>query len=122
MLSGNTWGLKFNQNKTINGEEYYNLIRHKCVPELKQINGGSLDGMWFQQDGAKVHRTTKVLKYLDGQFGERMDSIKGQDWPARSPDLNPLDFFAWDYIKSRVFRPKPVTNEIMKLVNYGTRI
>jgi hypothetical protein len=24
-------------------------------------------------------------------------------WPARSPDLNPLDFFLWGCMKSRVY-------------------
>ncbi|PSN32148.1 hypothetical protein C0J52_23854, partial [Blattella germanica] len=24
-------------------------------------------------------------------------------WPARSPDLNPLDYFLWGYLKSLVF-------------------
>ena len=28
--------------------------------------------MNWQQDGAKVHRNKKVLKYLNGQFGSRM--------------------------------------------------
>ena len=55
--------------------------------------------MTWQQDGAKVHRTRKILTYLDGQFGSRMlamDIIQGHDYPARSPDLNPLYFFfAW---------------------------
>jgi hypothetical protein len=25
-------------------------------------------------------------------------------WPARSPDITPLDFFLWGYVKSIVFR------------------
>ena len=31
--------------------------------------------------------------------------------PPRSPDLNPLDFFLWGYLKSRVFANKPKTIE-----------
>ena len=27
-----------------------------------------------------------------------------QEWPARSPNLTPLDFYLSDYIKSQVFR------------------
>ena len=34
-------------------------------------------------------------------------SIQGRDWPARSPDLNPLDFFLWGYLKSKVYSPLP---------------
>ena len=35
--------------------------------------------------------------------------INGIDWPARSPDLNPCDFFLWGYLKSKVYCPKPRT-------------
>ena len=44
------------------------------------------------------------------QFEDRMisrNSIRGRDWPARSPDLNPLDFFLWGYLKSQVYKPWP---------------
>ena len=29
------------------------------------------------------------------------------EWPARTPDLNPLDFFLWGYLKSKVFLMPP---------------
>ena len=28
------------------------------------------------------------------------------EWAPRSPDLNPLDFFLWGYLKARVYRVK----------------
>ncbi|GBL93632.1 hypothetical protein AVEN_25629-1 [Araneus ventricosus] len=31
------------------------------------------------------------------------------EWPPRSPDLNPLDFFLWGYIKQRVYATPPST-------------
>ncbi|GBN58201.1 hypothetical protein AVEN_197179-1 [Araneus ventricosus] len=31
------------------------------------------------------------------------------EWPPRSPDPNPLDFFLWGYIKQRVYAPPPPT-------------
>ena len=35
--------------------------------------------------------------------------------PPYSPDLNPLDFFLWGYLKSRVYRsPYPKTVEELK--------
>lgn len=117
--SGKTFGLKFYEDKTIDGDEYWKLLRYTCIPQLKALNNpqGTLDGMMWQQDGARVHRTQKVLTYLDGQFDDRMiamDSYQGHDWPARSPDCNPLDFFCWGYLKSKVFSPKPGSMEELK--------
>lgn len=117
--SGQTFGLKMYQNQTIDGNEYWRLCRYECIPQLKQLNNpqGTLQGMTWQQDGAKVHRTRKVLAYFDGQFGDKMfamDTIQGHDWPARSPDLNPLDYFCWGFLKSKVFTPKPNTMEELK--------
>ena len=118
--SGQTFGLKLYENQTIDGEEYWRLYcRYTCVPQLKQLNNprGTLQGITWQQDGAKVHRTRKVLAYLDGQFGEKMfamETIQGQYWPARSPDLNPLDFFCWGYLNQKMFMPKPATMQQLK--------
>ena len=75
-----TWGLKLYKNDIIEGDK-------------KRIKGGTLDGMYWQQDGDKVFCTKKVLKCLDRQFGPRMFALS-VEWPQRSPDLNPLDFFA----------------------------
>ena len=52
------------------------------------------------------------MRYLDHQFDVRVVSrkaIRGRDWPPRSPDLNPLDFFLWGYLKSKVYSPLPLT-------------
>ncbi|EFN65149.1 hypothetical protein EAG_00038, partial [Camponotus floridanus] len=29
------------------------------------------------------------------------------EWPPRSPDLSPLDFFLWGYLKSKVYKTNP---------------
>ncbi|KZC14193.1 hypothetical protein WN55_06624, partial [Dufourea novaeangliae] len=31
-------------------------------------------------------------------------------WPARSPDLTPLDFFVWGTLKDKVYKEVPITN------------
>ena len=52
-----------------------------------------------------MHVTDANMRYLDRQFDGRVISrraIRGVDWPARSPDLNPLDFCMWGYLKSKV--------------------
>ena len=49
------------------------------------------------------------MRYLDNMFQDRVISrkpIRGRDWPARSPDLNPCDFCLWGYLKSKVNQPE----------------
>ena len=31
------------------------------------------------------------------------------EWPARSPDLSPCDFFLWGHLKADVFKSRPRT-------------
>jgi len=51
----------------------------------------------------------------DCYFNRNLISLKSQNqWPPHSPDLNPLDFFLWDYLKDRVDIPPPETTEDLK--------
>ena len=38
-----------------------------------------------------------------------MSRLGDVEWPARSPDLSPLDFFLWGHLKERVYRDSPKT-------------
>ncbi|GFS97114.1 hypothetical protein TNCV_184621 [Trichonephila clavipes] len=43
-------------------------------------------------------------------FGDRLISRFGPvNWPRRSCDLTPLDYFLWGYVKSLVYANKPQT-------------
>lgn len=61
--------------------------------------------MWFQQDGAPAHTAGASQAWLHANFANRYIG-RGSilNWPPRSPDLNPLDFFLWGYVKSGVYR------------------
>jgi hypothetical protein len=39
-----------------------------------------------------------------------------QNWPSRSCDLTPYDFFLWGFVKSRVYANKPQTIPEFKAV------
>ncbi|GBN85387.1 hypothetical protein AVEN_162119-1 [Araneus ventricosus] len=32
-----------------------------------------------------------------------------QEWPPRSPDLTPMDFFLWGYLKQHMYATPPLT-------------
>lgn len=54
--------------------------------------------MWFQQDGCPAHYALPVREYLNQEFPNRWIGRSGTiSWPARSPDLNPIDFFTGEH-------------------------
>ncbi|GFV37083.1 uncharacterized protein TNCV_791701 [Trichonephila clavipes] len=66
--------------------------------------------LWFQQDGATCHTARATIDLLKDTFGDRLFSRFGPvNWPSRSCDLTPLDYFLWGYVKSLVYADKPQT-------------
>ena len=70
------------------------------MPALRRI-GINIETMWFQQDGATPHTAKHVLSWLHESFGDNFISFKTEKkkWPPHPPDLNPLDFFLWGYLR-----------------------
>ncbi|CAF4951955.1 unnamed protein product [Pieris macdunnoughi] len=90
----------------VNGDRYRAMIIDYFWPELEYMD---LDSMWFQQDGATNHTVHVTIDLMKNKFDERVISRNGPvDWPPRSCDLAPLDFFLWGYVnwKEQPFRPK----------------
>ncbi|GFT24168.1 transposable element Tc3 transposase [Trichonephila clavipes] len=66
--------------------------------------------LWFQQDGATCHTARATIDLLKDTFGDRLISRFGPvNWPPRSCDLTPVDYFLWGYVKSLVYVDKPQT-------------
>ena len=57
---------------------------------------------------------TGGVSYLTntGCFKTSFTTLKA--WPPRSPDLTPLDFFLWGFVKDRVFVP-PLPANVVEL-------
>jgi hypothetical protein len=69
-----------------------------------------MEDMWIQQDGATCHTARETTELLQERFPGRVISRNGdQNWPPRSCDLTPCDFFLWGFVKSRVYANKPQT-------------
>ncbi|GFW24868.1 uncharacterized protein TNCV_1961321 [Trichonephila clavipes] len=69
-----------------------------------------IEELWFQQDGATCHTARATIDLLKDTFGDRLISRFGPvNWPPRSCDLTPLDYFLWGYVKSLVYADKPQT-------------
>lgn len=108
----------------LNGASYLDFLIN-MLPEL--LDGMTLHErttMWFMQDGAPPHFTLDVRHHLNMTFGNRWIARGGPvAWPARSPDLNPLDFCLWGYLKSLVYQT-PVENmeELQERVVNGCNV
>lgn len=81
----------------------FNFIHGLHIPDRLRI--------WYQQDGAPCHSTRNVRQYLNTLFnGKVIDRCSDFFWPARSPDLSPLDYFLWGYLKQNVYLQRPFQN------------
>ena len=50
--------------------------------------------LWFMKDGAPAHSARTVIQYLNEQFPQKWIGRNSLfKWPARSTDLNPVDYF-----------------------------
>lgn len=86
-------------------QQLHTLITNFLFHELE---GMDVQNMWFQQDGAPCHTATETIDLLRERFGNRIISRRGNiNWPPRSCDLTPLDYFLWGYVKAKVYANDP---------------
>ncbi len=88
---------------TINSERYLALLRDYLLPTLEEKP--TFRRMLFQQDGASPHVSRSVKEFLQQKIGllKVISRHFPREWPPYSPDLTPLDFWMWSFIKEKVY-------------------
>ena len=98
---------------TVTGERYLDKLKNFVIPALKQRP--DFNNLYFQQDGAPPHYATVVRNLLDETFPDKWIDRRGPiEFPPRSPDITPMDFFVWVVIKDSVYSRKPRSVEDLR--------
>ncbi|KYQ49066.1 hypothetical protein ALC60_12123 [Trachymyrmex zeteki] len=86
-----------------NTESYCDLLSNHLLLFLEELPLNVRREMWFQQDGVPLHFSRATRTLLNEIFGDRWISRGGPlQWPPRSFDLIPLNYFLWGYVKEKV--------------------
>ena len=88
-----------NDGVKVNKEYYY---RHLCKELFPAIEKDVRRDDWiFAQNGAPSHRSHLVQDFLRTKLKCRF--IPAKERPPPSPDVNPLDYFYWKFVKTKVY-------------------
>lgn len=116
----NVWcGLLHNQiigpyffRENLNAAMYRNFIMNQLSEVLDNLPLSVRRNLWYQLDGAPIHQTVEVKQCLSQMFRGKVIGRDWEDyWPPRSPDLSPMDFFLWGYLKQKVYKHGPFANK-----------
>lgn len=100
---------------TLTGERYLLFLQNELPELLEDIPLLERAEMMWQQDGAPPHNCGRVTEFLNNMFPQYWIGNRGPFlWPARSPDLSPLDYFIWGYLKELVYATQPRDLEDLK--------
>ncbi|GFV13123.1 transposable element Tcb1 transposase [Trichonephila clavipes] len=101
MINGRT-RLHVVANGTMTGQRYIDEV---LLPHVRLFRGAVGDKFVFMDDNATCHRTLAVQDCLDSEGIQRLV------WPARSPDLNPIENVRYALGRQVAGRNYPPTNK-----------
>lgn len=120
IINNNLIGPYFLPNN-LNGENYEVFLRNDVFGLLSEVPLAIRQRMIYQHDGCPAHFRTSVREWLNQHFPNRWIGRGGPiPWPARSPDLTPVDYYVWGHLKSIVYdgssSPVPSIEELKRRI------
>jgi len=87
----------------LTGDVYTRFLENELPALLKDIPLREREELIFQHDGAPAHFSRQARDFLNARYpGKWMGRGGPIHWPARSPDLNVLDYFVWGHVKDLI--------------------
>lgn len=88
----------------MNGAMYRATLDRFHQELVSKMGVNQMQHVWFQQDGASPHTALETREVVRELFASQtVGKFLAIWWPPRSPDITPMDFFLWGYIKEIVF-------------------
>ena len=82
---------------TVNSTTYCQILEETMLPSAARLLG---ENFIFQQDNAPCHKSRQTMAWLADH------DVEVLPWPARSPDLNPIENI-WNTMAMRLAKHKP---------------
>jgi transposase len=83
----------------VNGPRYLAHLQQDLLPAIREVY--PRENFIFVQDSAPAHASNVVKNYMKAELGKRF--ITPTDWPSYSPDCNPLDYYFWNDVSTKVY-------------------
>ena len=101
----------------LRGDIYANFLQDELPALVENVPLQTRRQMYYQHDGAPPHFSQIIRQYLNHKFQNRWIGHDGaQNWPPWSPDLNPLDYHVWGYMRAKMYAQKVSMTE-----NYSSK-
>jgi len=109
----------------LTGRAYIAFLQNEPPLLLEEVSLAKRICKVFQHEGAPAHYSRLVTHHLNLTFPERCIARSGHvQWPPRSPDLTPLHFCLWEWMKSDVYKEKANTRDelVARIMKNGALI
>uniref|UniRef100_A0A914CNM1 Tc1-like transposase DDE domain-containing protein n=1 Tax=Acrobeloides nanus TaxID=290746 RepID=A0A914CNM1_9BILA len=99
----------------LTSDNYQMMLREFFFDIRKQIS--AFEKPIFMHDDSPAHRKLDVQEFLEHEVPHHWIGVGSNysNWPHHSPDIIPLNYFLWGFIKSQIYKTPIESDDIVEL-------